>query len=512
MSPTPVKDAVHSHGKKRVGVIGLLHESNTFLSQPTTLEAFESQTLLAGEPIRERFAQAHHEIGGFFRGLAEEPSIEAVPIFVARTLPSGPIDAPTWSALLRRMFEQLDKARPLDGILVAPHGATVSLSHPDADGHWLTALRNKVGPDVPIIGTIDPHANLSAKMVNACDALTAYRSNPHLDQSERGLEAARLMIRTVKGEIRPVVRAVFPPLAVNIERQLTDEPQWRPVYGLADEQLSRPGVLTNSIVLGFPYADVEEMGSAAIAVTDGDADLAQQLANELGRTLWERREDFVGRMIDVEEALDRSLELTERVCLLDMGDNVGGGSAADGTFLAHALHRRKISDAFVCLYDPEAVRRCQEAGAGATVHLSVGGKTDQQHGPPLEADFHVRSLPDGKFRESQVRHGGFTEFDQGPTAVVETAHGLTVMLTSLRMVPFSLHQLIGCGLDPARFHILVAKGVNAPVAAYREVCPHFIRVNTAGSTCADMKSLTFHRRRKPMFPFETDLEWSPENG
>src|SRR5690606_28921463 len=104
----------------------------------------------------------------------------------------------------------------------------------------------------------------------------------------------------------------------------------------------------------------------------------------------------------------------------------------------------------------------------------------------------VRSLHDGKFRESQVRHGGFSEFDQGPTAVAVTNHGLTVMLTSRRMVPFSLQQLISCGLDPSSFHILVAKGVNAPVAAYAEVCQHFIRVNTLGSTCADMTRLPFH--------------------
>lgn len=492
---------------KRVGIIGLLHESNTFLSQPTTLQDFEKQTLLEGDAIKEHFSGSHHEISGFLKGLANEPSIETVPIFVARAFPSGPIEERAWSHLVQRMLDLLAAAGPLDGLLVAPHGATVSVSHPDADGHWLTELRHRVGPGLPIIGTIDPHANLTPAMVTACNCLTAYRSNPHLDQTDRGLEAASLMIRTLRAEIRPVARAAFPPLAINIERQLTTDPHMRPLYEFADQQLSQPGLLTNSIVLGFPYADVAEMGSAAIAVTDGDEVLAQEMANQLAQLIWDRRHDFVGHMIDIQQALDRCQTLEGPVCLLDMGDNVGGGSAADGTFLAHALHERRMPESFVCLYDPEAVETCQQAGIGAVVSMSVGGKTDELHGPPLTADLHVRSLHDGKFRESQVRHGGFSEFDQGPTAVAVTNHGLTVMLTSRRMVPFSLQQLISCGLDPSSFHILVAKGVNAPVAAYAEVCQHFIRVNTLGSTCADMTRLPFHHRRVPMFPFEMDLQW-----
>jgi len=196
---------------------------------------------------------------------------------------------------------------------------------------------------------------------------------------------------------------------------------------------------------------------------------------------------------------------------LDMGDNVGGGSAADGTFLAEQIHNRRLADAFVCLFDPESVQQAESAGVGETVTLRVGGKSDDLHGPPIEATFSVVSLHDGKFQESEVRHGGFTSFDQGRTAVVRSENGLTVMLTSRRMVPFSLQQLISCGVDPASFHLLVAKGVNAPVAAYAPVCRHLIRVNTPGSTSADMAQFTFHNRRRPMFPFELETNWQPEH-
>lgn len=497
----------------RIGIVGLLHESNTFLTKPTEFEEFQNETLIFGNEIRDRFTGSHHELGGFLDGLealsqnSSEP-IETIPIFVARAFPSGTVSASCWSRLMEVLVASLREAGPLDGLLLAPHGATVSESQPDADGFWLSLVRALVGPELPIVATIDPHANLTPQMVSACNAILAYRTNPHLDQRDRGLQAAEILVRTIRGEITPTMHAVFPPLAMNIERQMTGESPLCEFCELADRQLLLPGVLSNSIVLGFPYADVAEMGSAVIAVTDNDLPQAKELAAELATRLWNDREGYRGRLIDIEAALDECARYEAPVCLLDMGDNVGGGSAADGTFLAQAISERGIGPAFVCLFDPEAVKLAEAAGEGSRISLSVGGKTDDQHGPPLTAEFRVRSFHEGKFRESQARHGGFTEYDQGRTAILETSSGLTVMLTSRRMVPFSLQQLFSCGLDSAGFRILVAKGVNAPLAAYREVCPHFIRVNTPGSTCADMTQLPFRNRRRPLFPFEAETSWS----
>jgi microcystin degradation protein MlrC len=360
---------------------------------------------------------------------------------------------------------------------------------------------------MPIIGTLDPHANLSSLMIEATDALIAYRSNPHLDQRARGRDAALLMARTLRGEVRPTQVAQFPPLAINIECQESTVAPCLPFYQLANAMLTKLGVLSNSILLGFPYADVREMGSSVICVTDGNAEEAGRLSRELANYLWTHREAFDRPLMGVEEALDQAAGLPGPICLLDMGDNVGGGSPADGTWLAHAIRDRRMRSAFVCLYDPIAVRQVQDLGVGSRIRLQVGGKTDKRHGEPFVDEFAVVSLHEGKFEEPEPRHGGFTHCDQGPTAIVRTDDGLTVMLTSRRMPPFSLRQLTSCDLDPASFHILVAKGVNAPVAAYAPVCRHLIRVNTPGVTTADMKSLDYVYRRRPMFPFEADTTW-----
>src|SRR5262245_6898850 len=158
----------------RVGIIALLQETNTFIAEATTLRHFEENLLLTGEPIRVAFADAAHEVGGMFAGLAEA-GIEAVPIFATRALPFGLVTDETYATLKSRLLAALAAAGPLDGLLLGPHGATVSATIRDVDGDWMSAVRARVGSNLPIISTADPHANLTPAMVGAVDALTAYR-------------------------------------------------------------------------------------------------------------------------------------------------------------------------------------------------------------------------------------------------------------------------------------------------------------------------------------------------
>ena len=386
----------------RVGIIALLQETNTFIAEPTTLRHFEENLLVTGEAVRDRTADTQHETGGFFAGL-DEAGIEAVPIFAARALPFGTVTDDTYAGLKQRLLAALLEAGPLDGLLVAPHGATVSNSIRDVDGDWLSAVREAVGPQLPIISTADPHANLSPAMINAVNGMIAYRCNPHIDQRQRGVEAAELMAGMLNGAVSPVTAAAFPPLAISIDKQCTDEEPARSLCARIDEIRARPGILSASLFLGFPYADVPEVGSAVVVVADGDVTLANSAAMELTDELWRRREEFTVDLVDAEDAVERAAELPGPVCLLDMGDNVGGGSAADGTTLAHVLSHRARGPAFVCLYDPGSVAEAEAAGAGARRTFLLGGKTDGLHGDPLEVDCQVLRLADGQFEEPLAR-------------------------------------------------------------------------------------------------------------
>lgn len=485
----------------RVGILAIQHESNTFVPAPTTLADFESNLLATGSQVVDAAAEAHHEVGGFLEGL-KEAGLEAVPLLFARATPSGTIAADTADQLVSMAMEQLEGAGPLDGLLVAPHGAAVSEHHRDFDGHWLELLRQRVGPETPIVCTLDPHANVSRRMINACHATIAYRTNPHTDQRQTGLIAANLIARHLRGRVKLTQALAHPPVAISIDKQETAARPCFDLYALANDVQERSAVLSDSVILGFPYADVEEMGSAFIVVTDNDPGLAHRCADELAEWLGEHRHRFACDLPDVEQAVSEVTDSTQRICLLDVGDNIGGGSPGDGTTLAHALHQQYVGQSFICLYDPLAVEQASSAGVGAERVLTMGGKTDNKHGKPFTTEATVRKLHDGHFTEDQPRHGGRTHWEMGPTAIVETERGMTVMLTSRRTPPFSLGQIHGTGLDPQQFRVFVAKGVNAPIAAYKQVCDRFIRVNTPGVTGADMTRFTYQHRPKPLFPFE----------
>jgi microcystin degradation protein MlrC len=488
---------------KRIGIVGLLQESNTFIEGKTTLDHFKEDLFLMGEDIRRNMVDAPHEVGGFFEGLATA-GYEAVPIFLARAIPYGVIESSAFEYLVEQLLVELERADLLDAILAAPHGATVAENHPDADGYWLGKVRKVVGPDLPIVATVDPHANLSQAMIEATHAIISYETNPHLDQRATGRRAADLLTKILRDEIHPVQVAAFPPMAINIQSQETSTTPLSDFYESAKELNENHGTLSHSIILGFPYADVPEMGSAILVVTDNNSDLATEIAGKLGDALWEARHTFEPNFVTPRDAIETAHASGKfPAVLLDMGDNIGGGSLADSTVLLEELHNSCASNSFACICDPESTTAAIQAGPQAELELTVGAKNDRLHGTPFTARFRVLSIHDGKFTEPEARHGGFTQFDQGPTAIIETLDtDITVMLTTRRMPPFSLAQLTSCGLDPNKFSIIVAKGVIAPLAAYCPIAKSFIHVDTPGVTRADMKKLSYSHRRKPMFPFE----------
>lgn len=494
----------------RVGVVCIQHESNTFVGEQTQWRHFQEDLLLVGEALVEPMARTRHEIGGALQGLQEE-RVAVVPLLVARAIPHGPLQAGVLERLIKLLDEQLERAGRLDAIVAAPHGAMVATGRPDADGWWLQVLRQRAGEDVPIVATADLHANLSQAAAAAVDALIPYRTNPHLDQWERGRQAATLAVAAARKDVQPAMAAVFLPMAVSIERQLTDEPHWQPVLQVAEQLRGTEGILEAGIVYGFPYADVPQMGTSVVATSDGDVAAAARAARALADVIWQNRHQFAGAGMSIQQAIQQAASLPGPVGLLDMGDNVGGGSPGDGTLLVHALRDAGLLPAAACLFDPEAAGQAARAGSGARVHATVGGRHDPEMGKPVEGDFEVIVAGNGKFFEASPSHGAWTWYDQGLTAVLRSSDGLTLLVNSRRTPPFSLKQLTQFGIDPLAQKAIVIKGVHAPVAAYRQVCPHLLRVNTPGPTCADLLRLPWHHRRKPMFPWEPEeAVWSGE--
>lgn len=486
----------------RVALLGIYHESNTFIPGHTTIDDFRRGHWLFGEAIRKEYENAFHEIGGLLE-VMDAQGIETVPVMYAEATPGATVDAEAFEILCTEMFAALDAILPVDGCLVVPHGAGVSEKYRDMDGHWLKRLREKLGPRIPIIGTLDPHANVSAQMIEATDALVAYKTNPHVDQRETGREAGMLMAGTLKGIIRPAQHFRQLPMAISIEQQFTGAEPCLGLYQQTRELLERPGIISSTVILGFPYADVEEMGSSVIIVSDNDSSAAALAADELFSYADERKARFNGEKRSIEQELPLIKHYAKPVLMLDMGDNIGGGSSGTSTCLLKALEGGSRFKTFCCICDSAAVETARSHQPGERFQLSFGHEFETE-GPPFITEATLMTVIPGTFSETTPRHGGQVNFDMGATAVVTTAAGNVVMLTTRRVPPFSLQQLLCAGLDPAAFDVIIAKGVNAPIAAYEPVCKTILQIDTPGVTRADMTSFNYQYRRRPLFPFEAE--------
>lgn len=493
----------------RIAILGLYHESNTFAEHATSWSDFTDYDWFEGDALRAAMADSNNEIGGMFTVLDEAgDGVEVVPVLYAAALPAGRITEDAEERLWRAASDALAEAGPIDGVLAAPHGAAVGQAHPDFDGWWLGRLRELVGPTVPIVVTLDPHANVSSAMVDAADALVAYRTNPHVDQRGVGREAAELLLGHLRGEVDLDCARVSLPMVLNIERQLTDDPPCCDWVEKGRLLAAEDGVLATSLILGYPYADVAEMGLSVLVVTDRrvSSTLARQVAKDWADHIWSDRERARPELVAMYTAARAVADAADLpVGLLDIGDNIGGGSYGDQTALAHASIRCGALPLFVALSDAEALKACVAAGIGGDVDIHVGGRHEPQLcGPPLPVRGQVENLTDGQWTDPAPRHGGRVNYDEGLTAIVRTPEGLVVQLSERPIFPASLGQMTHAGLDPRSFRALIIKGVHAPVAAYRDVVSQLIRVNSPGPTSADITKWNYQNRRRPMFPFEAE--------
>ncbi len=487
----------------RIAIAGFLHESNTFSAVKTPLADFE-RDLARGDAIVPHLANARHEISGFIEG-ADRFGFDLYPLVATTATPSGPVTDEAYEAIAGEIVAGLGAAGKLDGILLALHGAMVSESYPHADAETVRRVRAAVGPEMPIVVTHDFHANIAPEIVRDSNVLVTYKTNPHVDQRERGVKAAEIAARMARGEVKPTQAIAKPPMIYNIRFQNTNMEPLGPVTEETRRLERDPHILAASVAGGYQYADVPQVGPSAIVVTDGDPELAAREAGRLSDMLWATRDRLTLNLPDPAEAVRKACAGEGfPVVLVEMGDNIGGGSAGDATFILRELVDQKAAGWFVALADPQAARAAARAGIGQPFDALVGGKTDKLHGDPVRIQGRVKSLHDGRFMETEIRHGGQRHMDQGLTALIET-EGSTrdlanlVMLTTHRQMPFSLHQLISCGVYPERQRILVVKAAVAFRAAYEPVAGRIIEVDTGGVTAVNPARFQYVRARKPLF-------------
>lgn len=481
----------------RIAVAGILHETNTFAPGFTNIGHFRDQWSNGSEPFFARYAGTRTSMGGVIAAAANS-GIGLVPgLYVAAT-PSGMVEATSGDALIEALVASIDDTT--DGLVLIMHGAMVSEQYPDYEGECLRRLRARLGADFPIAMTLDLHGNISQDMVQHADLIVGYDTYPHVDMYERAIEAFDLLVRKIRGEIRPVRALAHTGMLVVPQGMMTDEGSMKELMARAFSMELLPDVLNVTVAGGFPYSDVPDAGMSFIVTTNDNADLAERCAAELVQMATDNKSSFDVSYVTPHEAVLMALAQPEGPVILSEGsDNVGGGAPADAThILAELIDVPK--KALIVIRDQESVEAAWRAGVGGTFEGKVGGKSDTLHGKPVAVQGRVRLLFDGHYRHAGPYMTG-EQAEMGKTAVIECGQ-LTIILTEKRVAPWDVGHVRSVGLWPGDFHIIVAKSALAWQTAFGVFAKHVINVDSPGCCNANLTYFQYNHLLRPVYPLD----------
>ena len=482
------------------------HETNTFSNLPTDRAQFEARNLHYGGEILEAFRGTGTCVGGMIDAAARRRAT-LIPSVAAAASPAGLVTKDIYGHVKERLLRDLKAAGKVDGVLLDLHGAMVPEGLDDGEGDLIEAVRAAVGPAVPIAVTLDFHGNLSEHMVQGADLLNGYKTYPHVDMAERGVEATEQLIDIIGKRLKPTAALRKPPILPPLGNQGTARGPMRRLYDLAAEMEKDPKVISISLFAGFPHADIPDAGFGVYVVTNDDQELADHLADRLADTAWTYRHEFIHTALPVREAVAKALATPGKpIVLADMADNTGGGAAGDGTEILRELVRVGARSAVVaCLWDPKAVALCVKAGVGASVTLDVGGKVDDRHGAPLRVTGVVRTLSDGRFVHKGPMARGLPG-RLGTTAVLDV-NDIKVILISYRWQTLDPEMIRFVGIDPLDHKILVVKSTIHYRAAFEPIAGEIIEVDAPGLSSSNLGRFDFKRIRRPIFPLDPDTTY-----
>lgn len=476
----------------RIGILGCYHETNTFAPGTTGLDAFRKEWFVGRDEFTHAFAGTKTSMGGVLDA-AIEGNFEAVPLFYTQTMPSSLVEDAAAEEILRFMIESLRaEADKLDGLLLIMHGAMASESLQDVEGEALQRVREVY--QGPIALTLDLHANISDRMIALADIVVGYDTYPHVDLYERAVEASLLLVRLIKGEIRPVRYLAKTNILIAPTQMNTQTAPMNMLMEKAFAMERDPDILNVTVAGGFAFADVHCAGFTIVVTADGDEDKARSYGNELAQWVREHRIEFVSQLKDLTSAYTEMLRKQQfPAVIIESSDNVGGGSPADATHVLRFLLENKARRFLSVICDAEAVRMACAQGVGGTFSGLVGGKRDRRygcdplHGDPVEITGRVRLLSDGRYRHKGPYQQGMKAY-MGESAVIELAHDeqSVVLLTSERVAPWDVNHVRSAGIDPADFDFIVVKASVAWRTAFGDIAKQAIEVDTPGSCSSNL--------------------------
>ena len=499
----------------RIAILGVILESNR-QSPVATRADFESHYILEGDALlsaaREEHSVIAPEAAAFVKMMDATGEWTPLPLLLASCHPHGPVDSTVMNAFVSSIVDGLAGAEDVAGVYIANHGAMVATQSHDPDGDLFAAVRGQVGPNVPIVATLDLHANISDKMATSCDAIIGYRTNPHVDMIERGEEAAVMMRRFLNGGVPKmhVVRLPMTPASVNL---LTASGPYGAMIDLGQRrQAELAGAILNvSIFGGFVFSDTPDNGVAVCVTARDDRDAAKRLANELAQAGWDDRSRFRKQLTSLEDSIALVQQADRQpVIFADSGDNPGGGGTGrTSQFLEALLAAQPEGVYYGSFFDPPLADAAHRAGLGQTFEARFNTLPGSQFDRPVTVNAEVIGLHDGNFVGRLGLLAGRTQH-LGPSAALRIG-GLVVVVISDRTQTADPMFFEIFGLNIADAHTVIVKSRGHFRAGFRPWFPpeRVYEADTEGLTSPILERRQWQHLPRPVYPLDEDATWQP---
>lgn len=491
---------------RKIVIAMMMHETNTFSPVPTPLASFGPGGPMSGPAAIAEAEGTNTTIGGFIKVARRIGAEIAVPL-AGGAHPSGYVQKDAYERICAAILEGIGKG--CDAVFLALHGAMVAEHFDDGEGELLRRIR-AMAPGLPIAVGLDFHTQLTAAMVGNCDVIAGYRTYPHIDMGDTGERAGNTLVRMLDGEVEPkMVWGARPMLTSSLVHTPSRQPM-KDIMDMANVAEDSGQVLNASVFGGFPQADIPHLSCSAVVVCDKRTAEGEILLNRLLDMAWDRRQAFLYKGAPLAEQVAGAKRLDGGpIILADHGDNTASGGTQDVMSVVEEALKQGLEDACVGpIWDPGAVARMIEAGIGATVSLDLGGKVDmpQLHlkGKPLKLSGTVKCITDGEFVVTGPMATG-TKVRMGRTAVLDTGR-MQIVVSEKRSEPYDLGVFTHCGIDPRRKKYVIIKSRQHFRAGFEPIAKHIVMCDGDGCTSSDLALFTYVNRRKPMYPFEPDLQ------
>jgi microcystin degradation protein MlrC len=482
----------------RVFSAALATETNTFAPMPTGLATFHERAFFPAGQHPDKM-QMHGGPLWAARQVGPSRGWTLIEGLVAAAVPNGVVTRAAFETMRDQILADLRAALPVDIVLLGMHGAMIADGYDDCEGELLTRVREIVGPDVVIGGTLDPHTHMSEAMVEAADLLICWKEYPHTDILERAQELVAHC--TALAEKRLRLRSSLVDTNMIMTLHTTREPA-RSFVDRISAMEGKDGIVSVSIVHGFAWGDTPAMGTQVLvysdAALDPDGAKGRALARQLAGELIDMRDAVTERIPGIDEAIDQALATEGTIVLGDASDNAGGGAPGDSTFILRRIMERKIGNACVGpVWDPIAVRIAFDAGVGAKLPLRIGGKIGPLSGDPVDAVWEVKAL-----KEDMVMTGlAGTPAKLGDCALIES-DGVAVVITTFRCQAFGTDLFTQLGCDPRSRKLVVVKSAQHFRAAYAPIAAAIIMIEAPGVVARNISTLPYRKIRRPKWPLD----------